>query len=420
MKIALTVYRFPASLIVVLVAGLSGAAVAGQVEAPSKAGSSFRDCFDCPEMVVIPPGEFMMGAKDDDADRALAGPDLVGKSFFMGSVVRRYFDWAKPRHLVTIHNTFALGKYHVAVGEFAAFVRETGYSPGDDCLEYTPGDKNRYQRRGASWRHPGFEQSDRDPVVCVSWQDSTAYIRWLNDKTLPGLSADASRSYHLPSEAEWEYAARGGRETIHWWGEALGSNNATIAFASKTGQLDLTPAGFSGEILGFIIHDTIGLTGVTDALPPSIVNGDTLVIPRAVHSPIVLTLDPSQNYTGASFFIGADSSANNFNTVTTNFGAACYCGGTRILTDRGEIAADTLDRTPDPRSDTPSGARAGAAHPDPCRCRRRRCAGPRPARVAGPCAAVRRRADPGPATCERRQHRARCSMLQRNILPRRS
>jgi formylglycine-generating enzyme required for sulfatase activity len=106
---------------------------------------------------------------------------------------------ADPQHVVTIRKPFAVGKLHVTVAQFAAFVQVTGYQASSKCtiLEGGSGKK----RADHSWRNPGFAQDGSHPVVCVSWSDAKAYVDWLGKKT--------GKPYRLLSEAEWEYAARG-------------------------------------------------------------------------------------------------------------------------------------------------------------------------------------------------------------------
>jgi len=115
-----------------------------------------------------------------------------------------------PKHAVTLR-PFAIGKYDVTRSEFAVFVKATGFKPADGCGH----DGAKWEKLpGITWDHPGFEQTGRDPVVCVTWHDAKAYIRWLNTKVKPG------RVYRLPTEAEWEYAARAGTTTMFWWGDS--------------------------------------------------------------------------------------------------------------------------------------------------------------------------------------------------------
>ena len=167
-------------------------------------------------MVVIGPGSFLMGAADGEDEREQI----------------RDFERANtaPRHQVTIGYKFALGKYDVTRAEFSVFVGETGYQVSRPC----------YGNAAAvglpvTWRDPGFLQTDRDPVVCVSWQDAKAYLTWLSRKT--------GQHYRLPSEAEWEYAARAGTSTARYWGDGTADacRYANVADLTNLGQWKFRP-----------------------------------------------------------------------------------------------------------------------------------------------------------------------------------
>ena len=128
---------------------------------PAGFANSFRDCERCPEMINLPGGRFTMGSNDDPSER--------------------------PPHEVTVA-PFALGRYPVTIGEWRHCVADKacGYVPnGDDNL----------------------------PVHNVSWTDAQEYVGWLSRTT--------QRKYRLPSESEWEYAARAGTTTRYWWGNSL-------------------------------------------------------------------------------------------------------------------------------------------------------------------------------------------------------
>lgn len=148
--------------------------------------ASFRDCPECPEMVPIPGGTFQMG----DAS-AMAKPD------------------EQPVHEVTVA-AFAAGRFEVTRGEFAAFVTATGYAPSSGCLIDRTRTGQMLFDSSASWRDPGYPQTDRDPVVCMGWADAQAYAAWLSRRT--------GKVYRLLSEAEWEYAARAGTTSEFFWG----------------------------------------------------------------------------------------------------------------------------------------------------------------------------------------------------------
>jgi formylglycine-generating enzyme required for sulfatase activity len=141
-------------------------------------------------MIVIPGGEFLMGSPPDEPERdADEG----------------------PQHRVKIARPFAVGRFEIMRGEYEAFVRETGHPIGDSCV--TREGEERRNREGRNFRKPGFLQTDRHPVVCVSWLDARAYADWLSQRT--GLG------YRLLSEAEWEYAARAGTTTPFTWGAEI-------------------------------------------------------------------------------------------------------------------------------------------------------------------------------------------------------
>jgi formylglycine-generating enzyme len=159
-------------------------------------GRVFRDCPDaCPQMVVVPPGEFAMGSP----------PTEIGR-----------FDSESPQHRVAIGYALAVGRYDITRGEYAAFVQATGYRPKEaGCFTVNASGTAVALDAQASWRQPGFGQSARDPVVCINFDDAGAYVAWLSQKT--------AHAYRLLSEAEYEYAERAGTTSAYWWGDGAAS-----------------------------------------------------------------------------------------------------------------------------------------------------------------------------------------------------
>ena len=160
------------------------------------AGKRFRDCDGCPELVVVPAGEFMMGSPAHERDR--------------------YGDEGPVRR-VTFERRFAVGVYEVTRGEFERFVKEAGHS-ADSCWKYDMRSKKWKGRRTQNWRKPGFRQTRRDPVVCINHIDAQAYVRWLARKT--------GQSYRLLSESEWEFAARAGTTAPYHTGTTISAEQA--------------------------------------------------------------------------------------------------------------------------------------------------------------------------------------------------
>jgi formylglycine-generating enzyme required for sulfatase activity len=172
------------------------------------AGQTIKDCADCPEMVMIPAGSFEMGSPDVEKHRASDGSE-------------------GPIHKVTIGYSFALGKHELTRGEFARFVSASSYKTeaerSQGCRAWDG--KAWTYNSSKNWRNPGFTQADNHPVVCVSWNDAQAYLAWLNEK-VPG------KAFRLPSEAEWEYAARAGQGAKRFpWGDYL-NDSQICSFAN--------------------------------------------------------------------------------------------------------------------------------------------------------------------------------------------
>jgi formylglycine-generating enzyme required for sulfatase activity len=152
-----------------------------QLQTPPATNSApprtFRDCSDCPEMVELPRGRFMMGSAEGDADE-------------------------KPQHEVLIAKPFAVGKFEVTFAEWGACAADGG------CLKNkSPGDE-------------GWGKTRR-PVINVSWNDAKEYLAWLSRKT--------GKPYRLLSEAEWEYAARAGTSTKYAFGDSIDKQQARFS-----------------------------------------------------------------------------------------------------------------------------------------------------------------------------------------------
>jgi formylglycine-generating enzyme required for sulfatase activity len=157
-------------------------------------GNSFKDCDTCPEMVVVPAGSFNMGSPADEPEREFTG--------LKGSESQVY---------VTLARSLAVGRFAVTRGEFAIFATATGHKIDGGCYVYN---ENLFmEQANRNWHSPGITQTDRDPVVCVSWNDATAYVAWLSSTT--------GKRYRLLTEAEREYVTRAGTTTPYWWGSAI-------------------------------------------------------------------------------------------------------------------------------------------------------------------------------------------------------
>ena len=146
----------------------------------------------------------------------------------MGDIFSDLPSSAKPVHEVCVDD-FSIARYEVTVGEFREFVKETGYRTDaeeqDGCHGWI-GNGQEEKRKEWTWRNTGYPQTVKDPVVCISWNDTDEYIKWLNNKE--------GKNYRLPTEVEWEYAARSrGKKHLYSWGNENPSGNVADETAKK-------------------------------------------------------------------------------------------------------------------------------------------------------------------------------------------
>ncbi|MBL8642627.1 MAG: SUMF1/EgtB/PvdO family nonheme iron enzyme [Rhodospirillaceae bacterium] len=171
---------------------LAAAPTAAQ-EVNLKSGTVLKDCPTCPELVVVPAGEFMIGTAADAADVDVSRGET-------------------PQAKIKIGKGFLLGRYEITLGQYREFVREAGYqAPKKACRVW---DNEFVDKDDATPENPYQPQrpEPNHPVGCVSWNDAQAFIAWLSKKT--------GKAYRLPSTSEWEYAARAGTTTARFWGDS--------------------------------------------------------------------------------------------------------------------------------------------------------------------------------------------------------
>jgi formylglycine-generating enzyme required for sulfatase activity len=179
-----------------------------EVERAMRAGDSFKECTDCPEMLVIPAGAFTMGSPDDEKSRR---------------------NDEGPQHHVAFRNHFAVAKFELKFDEWDKCVAVGG------CNDYKPSDNG--------WGR------GRRPVINVSWEDAKSYVAWLSRIT--------GKNYRLLTEAEYEYATRAGTQTAYPWGNDIGKGNANcLGCGSKWEGLTAPVGSFFAN--GFGLYDMVG------------------------------------------------------------------------------------------------------------------------------------------------------------------
>jgi formylglycine-generating enzyme required for sulfatase activity len=209
------------------------------------------------EFILIPPGTFRIGSPDSEPGRNSGGYD------------------EKPTE-VTLSKGFYLAKHEVTVGQFRAFVKETGYkTDGEKTGGGNAHDEKAVwkHRPGTNWLKPGYagpyEMKEDHPVVHVSWTDAKAFCKWLKD-----THKDLEMDFDLPTEAQWEWACRAGSDERFWWGKEedttgkrLNAGDKTlkkvhpewprVVFDMNDGHAFPAPVG-SYEANAFGLHDMLG------------------------------------------------------------------------------------------------------------------------------------------------------------------
>lgn len=149
-------------------------------------GHKFQDCPDCPAMIVIRGGEFMMGSSENE---------------------KGHQKDESPQHKVSIKK-LAVGQYEVTRKEYKSFLKETGYKVQNECFFLVDGKPEKVINR--PFLNNGYPQINKHPATCISWYDAIAYTKWLSRKT--------GKKYRLLTESEWEYVARVGSLKAYFFG----------------------------------------------------------------------------------------------------------------------------------------------------------------------------------------------------------
>jgi formylglycine-generating enzyme required for sulfatase activity len=172
-------------------------------------------------MVAIPPGVSEIGASAEEQAREMTAPEIAAHE--------------RPRHGVEIAKPFALGLYPVTRAEYAAFIGATGRVQEKGCQVLTVAANSWGLDPARDWSDPGVPQTDRDPVICVSWNDAQAYAAWMSSRT--------GKTYRLPSEAEYEYAARAGTAAARYWGDGRDDacRHANVSGLERAEAMKLAP-----------------------------------------------------------------------------------------------------------------------------------------------------------------------------------
>jgi len=194
-------------------------------------GRVFSDCADCPEMVELPPGYYLLGSPVFEEGRY--------QHVLSRRPIRRQLKFANregPRRLVHIAQPLAFSRYEITFDQWRQAQAEPNWTAITGRSPYLP-------ELGADYR-------DDQPIIYVDWEDAQAFATYLSAKT--------GQAYRLPTDAEWEYAARAGTVTRYPWGNEVGQNNAVCAGCSSLWSAPLSGPVGRHPANNFGLHDMIG------------------------------------------------------------------------------------------------------------------------------------------------------------------
>ena len=210
------------------------------------------------ELVYIKEGEFQMGSGPEE--RAWAAANGASETLVK-------FEGDQPRKAM-IRQGYWIGRTEVTVGQWKQFVIAASHTPDGEkngaSFTYNPDTKLWGTVKDACWKKPcpGFDLQDNHPVSCVSWNDAAAFCRWLNEREQKEGRLPAGYKIRLPTEAEWEYACRGGRQGAKfWWGDNKEEGEGRLNWKGKSDAAPfVTPVDSFGPKgrNGFDLADMLG------------------------------------------------------------------------------------------------------------------------------------------------------------------
>ena len=202
-----------------------------------KPTDAFKECENCPEMVMVPAGEVLMGSNTGDIDSGLAAAN------------------EGPQHRAVVKQPIAIGRFEVTRDQFAAFVKSSGYEASERC--FTLENNQPQERANRSYLNPGFIQNGDHPAVCISWVDAKAYVQWLAQKT--------GKPYRLLSEAEFEYVARAGSASRF----GVGDNPAELCKFANGADRTAKTAGLPPDVAYLNCSDGFPFTAPVGSFAPN-------------------------------------------------------------------------------------------------------------------------------------------------------